>query len=56
MPAHLAILYNVGETTINRVLRYDKTTRDRPTCTSKPYLLNGAHVNWIIKWLSETYK
>ena len=27
MPSHLAILYDVGESTINRVLRYDQITR-----------------------------
>jgi transposase len=56
MPSHLSVLYNVGESTINRVLRYDQTTRDRPTRTSRPHLLNNAQVNWIIKWLSETYR
>ena len=56
MPAHLSALYNVGESTINRVLRYDQTTRERPTRTGRPYLLNDAQVNWIIEWLSETYR
>jgi hypothetical protein len=49
MPLHLATLYNVGKSTINRVLRYDQTTRDRPTRTGRPHLLNDAQVNWIIK-------
>ena len=56
MPAHLSALYNVGESTINRVLRYDQTTRERPTRTGRPHLLNDAQVNWIIEWLSETYR
>jgi hypothetical protein len=42
MPLHLSTLYNVGESTINRVLRYDQTTRNRPTRTGRPYLLNDA--------------
>ena len=45
MPAHLSALYNVGESTINRVLRYDQTTRERPTRTGRPHLLNDAQVN-----------
>ena len=53
---HLSTLYNVGESTINRVLRYDQTTRERPTRTGRPHLLNDAQVNWIIEWLSETYR
>ena len=40
MPSYLLVLYNVGESTINRVLRYDQTTRDRPTRTGRPHLLN----------------
>jgi hypothetical protein len=42
MPLYLSTLYNVGESTINRVLRYDQTTRNRPTRTGKPHLLNDA--------------
>jgi transposase len=49
MPSYLSVLYNVGESTINRVLRYDQTTRDRPTRTGRPHLLNDAQVNWIIE-------
>jgi hypothetical protein len=45
MPAHLSVLYNVSESTINRVLRYDQTTRERPTRTGRPHLLNDAQVN-----------
>jgi hypothetical protein len=45
MPLHLVTLYNVGKSTINRVLRYDQTTRDRPTRTGRPHLLNDAQVN-----------
>jgi len=45
MPSYLAVLYNVGESTINRVLRYDQITRARPTCTSRPRLLNDMQVN-----------
>jgi hypothetical protein len=56
MPLHLAVLYNVGKSTINRVLRYDQTTRNRPNRTGRPHLLNDAQVNWIIEWLSETYR
>jgi hypothetical protein len=56
MPLHLATLYNVGKSTINRVLRYDQTTRNRPNRTGRPHLLNDAQVNWIIEWLSETYR
>jgi transposase len=56
MPSHLSTLYNVGKSTINRVLRYDQTTRNRPTRTGRPHLLNDAQVNWIIEWLSETYR
>jgi hypothetical protein len=56
MPAHLAVLYNISELTINRVLRYDQITRARPTRASRPYLLNDAQVNCIIEWLSETYR
>jgi hypothetical protein len=56
MPLYLLILYNVGESTINRVLCYDQITRNRPTRTGRPYLLNDAQVNWIIKWLNKTYK
>jgi hypothetical protein len=49
MPLYLLTLYNVGESTINRVFRYDQTTRNRPTRTGKPHLLNDAQVNWIIE-------
>jgi transposase len=56
IPAHLAVLYNVGESTINRVLRYDQITRERPTRTGRPHLLNDVQINWIIEWLSETYR
>jgi transposase len=56
MPSHLSVLYNVGESTINRILRYDQITRARPTCTGRPHLLNNVQVNWIIEWLSETYR
>jgi transposase len=56
VPSHLAILYNVGESSIYRVLRYNQVERARPTRTGKPYLLNNAQVNWIIEYLSETYK
>jgi hypothetical protein len=45
MPSHLAVLYNVSESIINRVLRYDQITRARPTRTSRPHLLNNAQVN-----------
>ena len=56
MPLHLAVLYHVGEATINRVLRYDTIYRARLTRTGRPHLLNDAQVNWIIEWLSETYR
>ena len=56
MPSHLAVLYYVGEATINRVLRYDTIYRARLTRTGRPHLLNDAQVNWIIEWLSETYR
>jgi transposase len=55
MPSHLAVLYHVGEATINRVLRYNTIHRARPTRTGRPHILNDAQVNWIIEWLSETY-
>jgi len=42
MPSHLSIFYNVGKSTINQVLRYDETTRNRPTRTGRPHLLNDA--------------
>ena len=45
MPAHLAVLYHVGESTINRVLRYDQITRTRPNRIGRPHLLNDAQVN-----------
>jgi hypothetical protein len=45
MPAHLVVLYNIGESTINRVLRYDQITRIRPTRASRPYLLSDVQVN-----------
>jgi transposase len=56
IPSHLVVLYHVGEATINRVLRYDTIHRARPTRTGRPHLLNNAQVNWIIEWLSETYR
>jgi hypothetical protein len=56
MPAHLAILYKVGESTINRVLRYDAPKRARLNRTGPAYKLNDTYVNWIIEYLSETYK
>ena len=56
MPAYLAVLYNVGVSTINRVLRYDTPKRLRPNRTSLAYKLNDAYVNWIIEYLSETYR
>jgi hypothetical protein len=45
MPSHLSVLYKVGESTINRILRYDQITRVRPTRTGRPHLLNDAQVN-----------
>jgi transposase len=56
MPSHLAVLYYVGEAIINRVLRYDTIYRTRLTRTGRPHLLNDVQVNWIIEWLSETYR
>jgi hypothetical protein len=56
MPAHLAILYNVGKTSINRILRYNKPERACPNRTGLAYKLNNAQVNWIIKYFSKTYK
>jgi hypothetical protein len=40
IPVYLSVLYNIGESTINRILRYDQITRKRPTYTGRPYLLN----------------
>jgi hypothetical protein len=45
MPAHLAILYKVGESTINRVLQYDTLKRARPNRTGLAYKLNNTYVN-----------
>jgi hypothetical protein len=45
MPAHLAVLYRVGESTINRVLRYDAPERVRPNRTGLAYKLNDVYVN-----------
>jgi hypothetical protein len=56
MPSHLAVLYHVGESSINRVLRYDAPERARPTRTGPVYKLNDTLVNWIIEYLSETYR
>jgi hypothetical protein len=56
MPSHLAVLYNVGESSIYRVLHYDQPECARPNRTSRPHLLNNAQVNWIIEWLSEMYR
>jgi hypothetical protein len=56
MPSHLAVLYGIGESSINRVLRYNKPERSRPNRTSPAYKLNDAQVNWIIEYLSETYR
>ncbi len=49
MPLHLVTLYNVGKSTINRVLHYDQITRNRLTRINRPHLLNDAQVNWIIE-------
>jgi hypothetical protein len=56
MPSHLAILYNINESSINRILRYDEPERIRPNRTGRPRLLNDKQVNWIIEYLSETYR
>jgi transposase len=56
MPVHLAFMYSVGESTINRVLRYDQVERVRPNRKGAPHLLNDPQVNFIIEYLSETYR
>jgi hypothetical protein len=56
MPSHLAVLYNVRESSINRILRYDQPERARPGRTGPAYKLNDAQVNWIIEYLSEIYQ
>jgi transposase len=56
MPAHLVVLYYIGESIINCVLRYNQITGIYPHYIGRPYLLNNMQVNWIIEWLSETYR
>ncbi len=56
VPSHIATIYGVGESTINRVLRYDYVERARPNRTGRPSFLNDTQVNWIIEYLSETYR
>ena len=56
MPLYFSTLYNIGESIINRVLRYNQTTRNRPTRTGRPHFLNDIQVNWIIEWLSKIYR
>ena len=54
-PSHLSALYNIGISSINRILRYDQPERARLTQTRAYPKLNDAQVNSIIKYLSETY-
>jgi hypothetical protein len=56
MPSHLVVLYNISESLINRVLRYNQIKRVRLNRISRPYLFNDSQVNWIIEYLSESYK
>lgn len=56
MPSHLAVLYHVRESLINRVLRYDEPERVWPGRTGLAYKLNDMQVNWIIEYLSKTYR
>ena len=45
MPAHLAVLYYIGELIINHILCYNQITRRCPNCISRPHLLNNTQVN-----------
>jgi hypothetical protein len=45
IPAHIAIIYRVGESNINHVLRYDQPERARLNHTSRPKLLNNAQID-----------
>ena len=56
MPAHLAAIYGVGDSTINRILRYDAPERPRPTRIGRPRLLNDVQVDEVICYLSESYE
>ena len=54
-PETLAARYDLGVSTINRILRYDKPERARPSRKGKPFLLDDTAVNSIIEYLSDSY-
>jgi hypothetical protein len=45
MPAHLAVLYYIGESIINCILCYNQITCIRSNYISRPHLLNDTQVN-----------
>jgi hypothetical protein len=45
MPAHLTVLYYIGKSIINYILRYNQITYIRPNYIGRPYLLNDIQVN-----------
>ena len=54
-PETLATRYDLGVSTINRILRYDQPERTRPIRTGPAFKLNDQQVNDIIEYLSDSY-
>jgi len=48
--------YQLGKSTINRILSYEHPERARPSRTGRPRQLTDARVDEIIEYLSETYE
>ncbi len=48
--------YELGRSTIHRILGYDVTTRARPSRTGRPPKLSDARVNEIIEYCSENWE
>jgi hypothetical protein len=48
--------YELGRSTIEKILRYDAPERTRMTRTGRPSLLTDLQVDEIIEYTSETYE
>jgi transposase len=52
----LQIRYDLGESTIRRILEYDIPERARPTRTGRPQLLTDRRVDKIIEYCAESWE
>jgi hypothetical protein len=52
----LEAYYKLGYSTILQVLHYEALERARPSRTSRPRILNGPQVRWIIAYVSSSWE